>query len=434
MTLARRLFAFVVVVMGMWGISAETSTPAHAWYWSQIGCGNTNHYSDGASAALANKQCRRPTATVASSDYGGSGLFFNLYNSNHIVIGIGSLHCDLGEVLVRDTTGGEAKCVTEDTAILCKAKEGNPVTVQSGNKEQRFVDWTSGGAFPLTLERNFTSYFLPIGAPSKSSFGYSWRSNFDATALYANGTIIGSPAAINNRIHITLPNATEYHFTYLNSLWQPVTPQYNSSASSTTASWSRIRTDANYSITVLSDRVEFRSPDDTLYTFDSSGKLASIRMPSGITQLMTYATVGLSTQLSKVTDSLGRSITFTYGPLIQTYYVNGPLITKATMSDGKEYLYTYDTPFAGALPEGSRFGLVLKTVTFPDATPAVTTDNPKHIYAYQPADGVPNLTLFGPSEQALPLTSMTDEKGIVFATWAYADGVHVSSSQHAGNT
>jgi YD repeat-containing protein len=62
----------------------------------------------------------------------------------------------------------------------------------------------------------------------------------------------------------------------------------------------------------------------------------------------------------------------------------------------------------------------LVSVTYPDATPADTTDNPKRTYHYENAS-FPNA-----------LTGITDENGNRFATWSYDAQGRAISSEHAG--
>src|SRR5207248_1091365 len=62
-----------------------------------------------------------------------------------------------------------------------------------------------------------------------------------------------------------------------------------------------------------------------------------------------------------------------------------------------------------------------KTVSYPDNTPLVTTDNPTVTYSYLNSADFPFL-----------LTGITDERGVLFASWTYDSTGRALTSSHAG--
>jgi len=132
-------------------------------------------------------------------------------------------------------------------------------------------------------------------------------------------------------------------------------------------------------------------------TYAASGELLTSVDSNGNQTTYTY----LYGQLREVSNFYGESISFSY---IDDH------VSIVTDELGNEYLYVYDAI-------GN-----LMSVTYPDATPANSADNPKRIYHYENAD-FPN-----------HLTGITDENGVRYATYAYdANGLAIST-EHAQTT
>lgn len=93
----------------------------------------------------------------------------------------------------------------------------------------------------------------------------------------------------------------------------------------------------------------------------------------------------------------------------------------ATMTDpsGNVYRYAYDL-------SGN-----LKTVTYPDDTPADLTNNPKKTYIYGSDTG--ELTNTATVSQPHALTGIIDENGVRFATYKYDANGKAISTEHAGS-
>jgi YD repeat-containing protein len=143
----------------------------------------------------------------------------------------------------------------------------------------------------------------------------------------------------------------------------------------------------------------YTTADNSIETYDASGKLTSIADRSGLAQTLTYSdastpvaiapTTGL---LIRVTDTFGRQLNFTYD--------NSSRISTLTDPAGGLYKYAYDA------------NNNLASVTYPDAN--------SKIYLYE-STGFPHA-----------LTGITDENGLRYATYAYDTQGRATSTEHAG--
>ncbi|WP_374330253.1 RHS repeat-associated core domain-containing protein [Aestuariivirga sp.] len=310
------------------------------------------------------------------------------------------------------TTAIQGQCIDpKDLPVdqTCPLSLGNPVDVLTGRKHEKVTDWTSGGAYPLTLERNYSSFTTIVGAPRRSSLGPAWRTNFDAAASWNADKL-----EMAGNIHIVLPNSLVYSFANYGG-WKPVVPSWNGYY----FTWDKdkLRTDIDVSLSVSSTGLVLRIQDGTRYLFNASGQLVQILYVGGYSQSLSYAD-GL---MVRVTDNLGRWLAFAYGQ------PNVPdQVIKVTTSDGTQILYSYEDRYALNTPPGypvrpySYDYFALKSVTYPDSTPS-PADNPRQVYSYVDDPDNPFL-----------LASITDERGVVTASWTYDDKLRATSSRHAG--
>lgn len=295
--------------------------------------------------------------------------------------------------------------VVDETCPLCA---GNPVDVLSGRKHEQVTDWSSAGNMPLTLERYFSSYtsgFIPSSSQAASRLGTGWRTGFDA---FLNWSGVSPEHA--SVVSLVLPNSLEYHFVKREGAWIPRMLSPDSDVGY------RDRTDIDISFTNDSYGGTIRMQDGKRYVFDAEGKLVQILYPGGYAQDLTY-TDGRNTRVS---DNLGRWMTFSYEQ-------NGEhnLLTGVRTSDGQAIAYSYVNrlpPGRGVILHGPIFW-ALRSVTYPDDTPANASDNPKAQYQY-----------FLDTQNLFLLSSITDERGVRFAEWAYDDDGRAIISQHAGGT
>ena len=344
--------------------------------------------------------------TLISDSYeqcwGEMRLFHNLYTYE-----FGAwLVCPSGSIPI------QGQCIDpKDLPVdqTCPLSLGNPVDVLTGRKHEKVTDWTSGGTYPLTLERNYSSFATIVAAPRRSSLGPAWRTNFDAAASWNTDKLETA-----GNIHIVLPNSLVYSFVNYGG-WRPVVPHWNGHY----FTWDRdgLRTDIDVSLSVSSTGLVLRIQDGTRYLFNASGQLVQILYVGGYSQSLSYAD-GL---MVRVADNLGRWLAFAYGQ------PNVPdQVIKVTTSDGTQILYSYEDRYTLNTPPGNPVRpysydyFALKSVTYPDSTPS-PADNPRQVYSYVDDPDNPFL-----------LASITDERGVVTASWTYDDKSRATSSRHAG--
>lgn len=336
--------------------------------------------------------------------------------------------------VVRECLPGEPSfaqgCRAPEPAGTCHATEGNPVEVDTGHKIQSFTDWTSAGPHPLRLARYYSSNYavtrvfnyehgFTIDA-SYSRFGKAWRSDFDSRlnldrpSTYnigdpANPTIGGSE---DIRVSIVMPDSRVYVFIYNKTLLVWELRVWNGS------SFSTVQTNVDAKLIVANNRYSLTTPEGTVYRYDYQGTLREIEFPDGYTQTLVYT----GTYNTSVTDSLGRTLTFTYftDPLLAGF------LKSVTLPDGKIISYTYTPRILDA--SGTAFPYAtehsehaLETVTYPDASPANATDNPKVTYQYWNNRSYP-----------YALTGIIDERGVQVATFTYDAKGRALSTEHAG--
>jgi hypothetical protein len=215
-----------------------------------------------------------------------------------------------------------------------------------------------------------------------------------------------------------LPDGFEYSFSLRRGVWTLVRPRLFRSD----VVWDQPRTGVNVGVTVSGGTVSVNLPDGRRYVFNDKGQLTQITFADGYTQTLTY-TGDLNT---RVNDSLGRWMEFTYGGADAPPGQPASLLTRARTDDGKEFLFTYEDRIgAGSAEYGpntsSTDRWVLKSVTYPDGTPAVANDNPMAIYEYHPSSVRPFL-----------LTDVMDREGVKSSTWTYDSKGRATSSAGSG--
>ncbi|MBV9978461.1 hypothetical protein [Bradyrhizobium sp.] len=183
-----------------------------------------------------------------------------------------------------------------------------------------------------------------------------------------------------------------------------------SSGSSITGVWKQ---DVNLVVNSTTQRLSLTTADDTVYTY-YNGVLQSISYRGGYVQTLSYDANGNNTG---VTDSYGRTLTFSYGPQ--------GLLQSMTVPGGQVYQYTYlgrydQSVFSGVDP--SQIGTdkrALQSVIEPAGTSGAT-GNPTVQYLYENASF------------PFALTGIINENGVRFATYTYGTDGRVAAEQHAG--
>ena len=238
---------------------------------------------------------------------------------------------------------------------------GNPVNTATGNKYAEEVDIASSGGL------SFSRYYNTKGLSGGSEIGSGWSHSFHRN-LFVNPETITA----------TRPDGKSAYFRLVNSLWAHQQTGGDTLTQITGGSgWQLI------------------TADDTIETYNTSGKLLSITNRDGRTQTLGYDTNG---RLTTVTDDTGRAISFTYDGSSR---IN-------TMTDPANGVYQYAYDSAGNL-----------------AT-AITPDGKTRTYHYNEPAYTSNAKL--PNA----LTGITDENGVRYATYTYDAQGRAVVTEHAG--
>ncbi len=230
---------------------------------------------------------------------------------------------------------------------------GNPIHLGTGNKFQRELDYRSGGPDSLSFSRYYNSS-LPDSPFGGWRHTYSRSVDFDPNAYGENMVVLHRPEGQQLAFYETA-NGWEATWTTDDRLEQ------------TGSGWLYVRSDG------LAE------------TYDSDGRLTRIEKPAGNVIEVNHS----GSQIASVTDSFGRSLTFTG---------DGNQIDRITVPSGEHIFFGYSA------------GGQLSTVTYQDAS--------TRSYHYE-KDGL--------------LTGITDERGNRYATWDYDDAGRAILSEHAGS-
>ena len=252
---------------------------------------------------------------------------------------------------------------------------GNPINSGSGNKYQPELDYQGAGEFPLIFERFYNSE--PSTFSEALGPGGRWRHHYERSIAQTSDA---------NIVIAYRADGKALTFTQVNNHWLPT---------------------ADVSVTLLPVSPGgwlLTTEDDGLERYDTAGKLQSITHRSGLSQTLSYdSSTGL---LTTVTHSNGRQLRLEYDV--------GHRIVSLIVPSEAVYRYVYDS--AGNLT----------SVSYPDDTPTVSTDNPKKIYVYAELTNTANVT------QPHALTGIIDENGNRFATYQYDAQGRAIVSEHAG--
>jgi hypothetical protein len=179
-----------------------------------------------------------------------------------------------------------------------------PIDVATGNMCETVTDYTTAGQNPLALTRIYHSLSYTRGL-YPTLIGVNWRTNYDRYLRIVNFTQVAAERpdgqVINFRCNVStkscVPDSDEdYTLTY---------------SGSHAATW------------------KLTGPDDTVETYTNTsgkGSLSSIAWRNGYTQTMNYTTG----QLTSVSDSYSRSLSFTY---------TGSVVTGVTTPDSATLTY-----------------------------------------------------------------------------------------------
>lgn len=319
-----------------------------------------------------------------------------LMPNSSIVSTNGRQDCNWNEVADLGRPGG---CSGEEIQFPeCIASVGNPIDLASGVKRETVTDFMSAGPRPFGLIRHYSS---AAGFDSGSRMGSGWATNFDRRLEFCcSGT---------NQIRIWRPDGTRVTFIWRSAQNAWVPSYFRASF----GGYWRGRDDVTATLEEVSGNYVFTDENDVVETYDSNGNILTVEDRSGYTITYSYDTNGLNDEVS---DSFGRTIQFSYN--------NAGQIAGVTDPQGRTYSYNYEAAYAapsGLDPNGyfDERGLLVEVI-YPDDTPANPNDNPTVEYHYTDPDH-----RFG-------LTGITDERGILYASWGYDSEQRAIFSEHAG--
>ncbi len=293
--------------------------------------------------------------------------YYENYNFNKIFY----YYCPRGYSMAYRSNNKELVCrqigLVPEWQCPFHAAAGNPIQTAMGDKIQREVDYSGASSFPLRFERTYNSGL--IKAPS--ALGYKWLHNYDLSIA-----VFGTES-----------QKTAYVYRSDGRVFY-----YNRTANGTWVS----NPDVIGRLESLADTGgvptgwRYTTADDSVETYDATGKLIAIASRGGLTQTLAYNSRGL---LTRVTDSFGRALSMSYDDQNRLQTLVDPA--------GQLYVYRYDV--ADNLVE----------VTYPDGK--------SRIYLYED------------SRFRHALTGILDENGARFATYSYdAQGQAVSSERAGG--
>ena len=263
-------------------------------------------------------------------------------------------------------SGGNLKGLGDpaDSPGACNC--GDPISVGTGNLFEQVADYQTAGPNQL----GFTRYYNSMSAPTTfaASLGANWRSTYDRYLRIGSATSVTAERADGQQLNFTLSG----------SAWTT-------------------DTDTDVKLTNSGTTWTLTDASDTVETYKTSSAtealLQTVRARNGYTQTLQY---NGSNQLTAVTDSFQRQLSFTY---------SGGLLQSVTTPDG--LVLTYDYTGSGAASQ-------LASVSY--STSPVTSQT----YLYENA-ALPNA-----------LTGIIDENGNRYATWTYDSKGRALTSQHAG--
>ena len=262
--------------------------------------------------------------------------------------------------------------------------KANPVDASHGNKFQQEMDYAGAGSNPIRFVRSYNSlaawfrYWYPSNSAQLGSrfMGEGWSATYFQTLLpvtVTNGTITSST------VYAYRPDGRTLIFNQYQGGYYFPDGDVADSLLQTANGW------------------QYQTADDTIETYDSTGRLVSIAARGSAPLTLQYpGGSGAGAAPSSITDGFGHSLQFAY--------VNDATGVQrlASITDPASHLiqYAYDT--TGNLQQVTQ------------------ADTSTRIYSYG-------------SDSGHALLSVTDEASVQYATWTYTtDGARALTSQHAG--
>jgi YD repeat-containing protein len=177
---------------------------------------------------------------------------------------------------------------------------GNPITVATGNKFQKEVDYPAQAPDALTFIRYYNSdQWVP-----KGSLGPQWRGTFDRTIVLSNDSSLGNTSYSGPLLALAYrPDGRVITFNIAGSTPVATDPD--------TVETLTHPTPTTWTLTTQDDTVESYTQVTAVKSTGpiSFGELTGLQFRSGITETMAY---NASQNLTSVTDSFGQTLTLAY--------------------------------------------------------------------------------------------------------------------------
>lgn len=299
------------------------------------------------------------TYPIYTCPNGGKGHNWMSENGYNITPFTCEISVDNTNVISAKNIGDNSSCNTNYVGSYI----GNPVHAATGNKYETSIDYTSP-TFEFTHRYNSKLNKLD------RQIGTQWRHSYSARLAL-------NPSATPPITFAERPDGRTVHFRFSGGLWVG-------------------DGDISDKLTEIpGNGWQLTASDDTIETYDTSGKLLSIIGRNDRTKTLTYDTYG---RLSAVTDDTGRALNFTYDGFSRIQTMTDPA--------GGVYQYAYDT-------NGN-----LTSVIYPDAKARTYHYNEQ---AYTSNTNLPHA-----------LTGITDENGNRYATYTYDTQGRAIITEHAG--
>ncbi|MBX9917459.1 MAG: L,D-transpeptidase family protein [Nitrosomonas sp.] len=230
----------------------------------------------------------------------------------------------------------------------------------TGNKFAEEIDIASSGSL------SFSRYYNAKGLSGNSQIGSAWSHTF-------NHNLFINPETVT----ATRPDGKLAYFRLTGS------------------SWVNQQAGGDRLVQIPGSGWQLTTTDDTIETYNTTGKLLAITSRNNRTQMLSYDANG---RLTSVVDDVGRVLSFTY--------------------DGSSRIRTMTDPASGIFQYAYDSIGNLTSVTYPDGRVRTYHYNEP---AYTSGANLPNA-----------LTGITDENGVRFATYTYDTQGRAVVTEHAG--
>lgn len=257
---------------------------------------------------------------------------------------------------------------------------GNPIIIATGVKQEEIVDFSTGGAAPLELRR----YYRSAMAAPFGRLGLGWSSTYDRRLILVNSTNVDY---YNER------GAVE-RFAKSGSVW-------NNTHTDEAGKLAEITSGTVFEYTDSGDRT------NRFELVSGSFRLAQVRWRGGYQQDLAYD--GTTGKLATVTDSFGRTLSFTW---------DLDVLASVVAPGQYKISYVYDRVVTG--PSGLARGSELLV----KVTKQSLTDGGTEEIGY----------LYEDTKYRDLLTGIVDGNGNRFSTYEYDQYGRAISSERAGGT